>query len=58
MRRVGLLFLAVGLAGFLACSAQRARHPGVDGWESGRWLFMGMAVMGAVFVVLPGEKRT
>ena len=56
MRRVGLIFLAAGLAGFLAFSSQRARHPSVDAWETGRWLFAGMAVMGVVFVILPGPR--
>lgn len=57
MRRVGLIFLAAGLAGFLFASSQRARHPSVDAWETGRWLFVGMAVMGVVFVVLPGPRN-
>ncbi len=58
MRRVGLIFLAAGLAGFLFASAQRARHPSVEAWETGRWLLVGMAVMGLVFVVLPGPRSS
>lgn len=73
MRRVGLIFLAVGLTGFLFASTQRARYetaegtPGAtvspqdrkvrDAWETGRWLLMGMAVMGVVFTVLPGKDK-
>jgi len=57
MRRVGLIFLSAGLAGFLFASSQRAHHPSVEAWETGRWLFVGMAVMGVVFVVLPGPRR-
>jgi hypothetical protein len=56
MRRVGLIFLAAGLAGFLFASSQHALRPAVEAWETGRWLFVGMAVMGVVFVVLPGPR--
>jgi len=71
MRRAGLILLAVGLAGFLLGSSQRARYesrlgsPGPaltqedrkrsDGWETARWLFVGTAVIGLVFTVLPGK---
>jgi hypothetical protein len=71
MRRVGLILLAAGLAGFLFASAQRARHAAsakdastpasetsrraYESWETARWLLMGMAVMGAIFTVLPGK---
>lgn len=73
MRRVGLIFLAVGLTGFLFASTQRSRYetaegtpsatvsPGEhrirDAWETARWLLMGMAVMGVVFTVLPGKEK-
>lgn len=72
MRRAGLILLAVGLAGFLLGSSQRARYEaprGVgraelsvkdrktrDGWETARWLFIGTAVIGLVFTALPGKK--
>lgn len=72
MRRAGLILLAVGLAGFLLGSSQRARYearaarPGPaaaqedrrrnDAWETARWLFVGTAVIGLVFTVLPGKK--
>ena len=71
MRRAGLILLAVGLSGFLLASSQRARYesragapdPAIaqedrkrgDAWETARWLFVGMAVIGLVFTVLPGK---
>lgn len=73
MRRAGLILLAVGLAGFLLGSSQRARYearagaPGAamtqedrkrgDAWETVRWLFVGTAVIGFVFTVLPGKRQ-
>jgi hypothetical protein len=72
MRRVGLVLLAIGLAGFLFASAQRARYASpaqtasVSGparqralarWETARWMLVGTAVMGLVFTVLPGKER-
>jgi hypothetical protein len=55
MRRVGLVFLAVGLAGFLVASSGHARH--ADSWESARWMFCGVALMGVVFTILPGKPE-
>jgi hypothetical protein len=52
MRRVGLVCLVLGLAGFLLASSARAVHPG---WETARWLLLGLAVTGFVFTVLPGK---
>ncbi|HTR02567.1 MAG TPA: hypothetical protein VMN82_05165 [Thermoanaerobaculia bacterium] len=55
MRRVGIVFLVVGLAGFAALSG--AARSG--GWaEDARWVVLGAAVMGLVFAILPGEKRS
>jgi len=54
MRHAGLVCLALGLAGFLIASGARAVHPG---WETARWLLLGLAVTGLVFVALPGPKR-
>jgi hypothetical protein len=54
MRRVGLVCLALGIAGFVVASGARAVHPG---WETARWLLLGLAVTGFVFTVLPGKKR-
>lgn len=72
MRRVGILFLVVGLAGFLLASSQRARYDSVEGslkatfssdergkregWETARWMLAGVAVIGLVFTLLPGKK--
>ena len=53
MRRVGLVFLALGLAGFLFAS--RAAGGRAGGWDDARWALLGVAVMGVVFVVLPGR---
>ena len=74
MRRVGLVLLAIGLAGFLLGSARGARYETPDGavgaaaspqdrharegWETARWLLAGTAVMGIVFVLLPGKRES
>ena len=52
MRRVGLVCLALGLAGFLLASSARDVHPG---WDTARWLLLGLAVIGLVFTILPGK---
>ena len=72
MRRIGLLLLAIGLAGFLIASSQRGGYDSVEGkmkttfsseerskkdfWDTARWLLAGTAVMGVVFILLPGKK--
>ncbi len=72
MRRVGLILLVIGLAGFLFASAQRARYEKaasaspappaeksrrrLEAWETARWMILGAAVMGLVFTVLPGKE--
>ena len=69
MRRVGLVLLVLGLAGFFFATAQKARYektPAEDAavsrdapiyqWETARWLLAGMGVIGVVFTVLPGKK--
>ncbi len=72
MRRIGILLLVVGLAGFLIASSQRSGYDSVQGslkavfssserakkdaWETGRWIFVGVAVIGLVLTVLPGKK--
>jgi hypothetical protein len=55
MRRVGLVFLAIGLAGFLVASSAHAHH--ANAWENARWMLLGVAVMGVVFTVLPGKTE-
>ena len=72
MRRIGLILLAIGIAGFLVASYERGRYesrdraPGAaagpearrtrDAWEDARWLLVGTAVIGVVFTVLPGKQ--
>ena len=64
--------MIVGLAGFLVASSQRGSYDSVEGalkstfssserakkdaWETGRWVFVGVAVMGIVLTVMPGKK--
>ena len=68
MRRIGLVLLAAGLAGFLFATSQKTRYeapvPGTGSpknaavyrWETARWLLVGMGVIGLVFTVLPGKS--
>lgn len=72
MRRIGILLLVVGLVGFVVASSQRGRYDSVEGalkstfssnerakkdaWETSRWVFVGVGVMGLVLTVLPGKK--
>jgi hypothetical protein len=55
MRRVGLIFLAIGLGGFLVASQVHPRYQ--DVWETARWMLVGVAVMGLVFTILPGKAE-
>jgi hypothetical protein len=72
MRRIGIVLLVIGLAGFLLATSQRARYDSVEGglkatfssserskketWETARWMLLGVAVIGIVFTVLPGKR--
>jgi len=72
VRRIGIVLIVVGLAGFLVASSQRSGYESVEGqikttfssserskkdaWETARWMLLGAAVVGLVFVVLPGRK--
>ena len=70
MRRIGLILLAIGLAGFLFASARKSHYetgaaganassPAAEGvlrWEAARWLLVGVGVIGVVFTVLPGKQ--
>jgi hypothetical protein len=70
VRRLGLVLLAAGLAGFLFASAQKTRSEAAAAaadasapvsaaayrWETTRWLLVGMGVIGLVFTVLPGKR--
>jgi hypothetical protein len=69
VRRLGLLLLAAGLAGFLFATAQKTRYErstpeagspesaAVYRWETTRWLLVGMGVIGLVFTLLPGKQK-
>ncbi len=73
MRRLGIVLLLLGLAGFLVASSRRGGYESFEGsvratfskeergkkefWENARWLSAGMGVIGLVLVVLPGKKR-
>jgi hypothetical protein len=72
MRKIGLILLAIGIAGFLIATSQRGGFDSVEGalkstfssnerskkdfWETARWVMAGTAVMGVVFILLPGRK--
>jgi hypothetical protein len=69
VRRLGILLLLAGLAGFLFATAQKGRFeavaepasPGASAfyrWETTRWLLVGMGVIGLVFTVLPGKRAS
>jgi hypothetical protein len=72
VRRLGILLLVVGLAGFLLASRERSGYDTVEGaiksavstderrkkdtWETLRWISLGVGVFGAVLVAFPGKK--
>ncbi len=72
MRRIGIVLLVLGLVGFVVASSQRGGYDTLEGaiktavsseekskkdaWETGRWLALGVGVIGLVLVVLPGKK--
>jgi hypothetical protein len=72
MRRIGIVLLVLGIAGFVLASSQRAGYDSVEGqlkatfsseqrsrrdaWETARWLSLGVGIIGLVFVLLPGKK--
>jgi hypothetical protein len=72
MRRLGIILLVIGLAGFLVASSQRSGYESVEGkikaavsseergkkdfWDNARWAFVGAGVIGLVLIVLPGKK--
>ena len=72
MRRLGIILLVLGLAGFLVASSQRSGFQSLEGqfkaavsseerskkdfWENARWAFLGAGVIGLVLIVLPGKK--
>jgi hypothetical protein len=72
-RRLGIIVLVVGIAGFVFASSQRSGYDTVEGaiksavssserkkkdaWETIRWLSLGAAVVGIVLVILPGKRE-
>jgi len=72
MRRLGIILLVVGLAGFLVASSQRSSYESLEGqfksavskeerakkdlWENARWLLLGTGIIGLVLIILPGKK--
>jgi hypothetical protein len=72
MRRLGIILLIVGLAGFLVASSQRSSYNTLEGqfkaavskeergrkdlWDNARWMFLGTGIIGLVLIVLPGKK--
>jgi len=72
-RRLGIVVLVVGLAGFVFASVQRGAYDTVEGkikaavsteekkkkdaWETARWLSLGAAVVGFMLVILPGKRE-
>jgi hypothetical protein len=72
MRRIGIILLVLGIVGFVLASSQRKGYDTVEGavkstfssserskkegWETTRWLSLGVGVVGLVFVLLPGKK--
>ena len=73
MRRLGIILLIIGIAGFLAASSQRSSYESLEGkfkaavsseergrkdfWENARWVLLGTGVIGLVLIVLPGKKQ-
>jgi hypothetical protein len=72
MRRMGIALLVIGLAGFVWASSQRSGYNSVEGalkstfsssekskkegFETARWVALGLAVVGLALVVAPGQK--
>jgi hypothetical protein len=72
MRRIGIALLVIGIAGFVLASSRRGGYDSVEGalkttfssderskkegWESLRWVGVGLAAVGLVMVLMPGKK--
>lgn len=72
MRRLGVIVLVVGLAGFLLATRERGGYDTVEGkvraavsseerkkkdtWEMLRWIALGVGVFGGVLVAFPGKR--
>ncbi|HEU5250590.1 MAG TPA: hypothetical protein VFW15_11445 [Thermoanaerobaculia bacterium] len=72
MRRLGVIVLVIGLAGFLLATRERRGYDSVEGkvraavsseerkkkdtWEMMRWVSLGVGVFGAVLIAFPGKR--
>ena len=72
MRLIGIILLVAGLVGFVLTSSRRSGYDSVEGqlkstfssserskkegFETGRWVSAGVAVVGLVLVFVPGKK--
>jgi hypothetical protein len=72
MRRIGIILVVLGMAGFLIASSQRGSYKSVEGVlkttfskeergksdlaDTGRWVGLGVAVLGVVLILLPQQK--
>lgn len=72
MRRIGIALLVIGIACFVLASSRRGGYDSVEGalkttfssderskkegWESMRWVGVGLAAVGVVMTLLPGKK--
>ena len=72
MRRIGIVLLVLGLIGFVVGTSRRGGYDTVQGalkttfsseerakkdfWETGRWIALGVGVIGLVLVVRPGKQ--
>lgn len=72
MKRIGIALLVIGIACFVLASSRRGGYDSVEGalkttfssderskkegWESMRWVGVGVAVVGLVMTLAPGKK--
>jgi hypothetical protein len=72
MKRIGIVFLVVGLACFVWASGKRSGYDSVEGtlkatfssserskkegWETTRWISAGLAVVGLALLAAPARK--
>jgi hypothetical protein len=72
MKRLGIILLVLGLGGFVLASSHRSGYNSVEGtlkstfssserskkegWETGRWVALGVAALGLVLVLVPSKQ--
>jgi hypothetical protein len=72
MKKAGIVLLVLGLVGFVLATSQRAGFDTVEGgiksvfsseerskkegWETARWVSLGLAALGLVLTVVPAKK--